>query len=118
MATRGKRSRKTSPARKARRPAPRKSAGRSRATRRGGARTRSARTAAAGSRTTARRNAPAMRSALRPIARMAAGWSPLRVVWRPAIAMATLPYRVYRVYRWAEAESDRSRGAGSVPTAY
>ena len=46
--------------------------------------------------------------ARRPIARMAAGWSTLRVVWRPAIAMATLPYRVYCVYRWAEAESARS----------
>jgi hypothetical protein len=42
----------------------------------------------------------------RPI--MAAGWSTLSVVWRPAIAVATLPYRVYRVYRWAEAEQARS----------
>lgn len=47
-------------------------------------------------------------TAARPIVRMAAGWSTLRVVWRPAIAMATLPYRVYRVYRWAEAERARS----------
>jgi hypothetical protein len=44
----------------------------------------------------------------RPSARMAAGWSTLRVVWRPAIAMAMLPYRVYRVYRWAEAEQARA----------
>jgi hypothetical protein len=36
------------------------------------------------------------------------GWATLHVVWRPAIAMATLPYRVYRVYRWAEAQSHRS----------
>jgi hypothetical protein len=47
-------------------------------------------------------------TAAHPMARMAAGWSTLRVVWRPAIAMATLPYRVYRVYRWAEAERARS----------
>ena len=42
------------------------------------------------------------------------GWSTLRVVWRPAIAMATLPYRVYRVYRWAEAESHRSSGGATT----
>jgi hypothetical protein len=54
------------------------------------------------------RRAAAMVQRVRPIARMAAGWSTLRVVWQPAIAMATLPYRVYRVYRWAEAESSRS----------
>jgi hypothetical protein len=42
---------------------------------------------------------------------LAPGWSPIRLVWKPAIAMATLPYRIYRVYRWAEAESHRSRGA-------
>jgi len=47
-------------------------------------------------------------TAAEPSARMAAGWSTLRVVWRPAIAMATLPYRVYRVYRWAEAEQARA----------
>jgi hypothetical protein len=41
----------------------------------------------------------------------------MRVVWRPAIAMATLPYRVYRVYRWAEAQSHRSGGAGSHASA-
>ena len=43
--------------------------------------------------------------------------STLRVVWRPAIAVATLPYRVYRVYRWAEAESHRSRAGGASATA-
>ena len=54
--------------------------------------------------TSARRPEPAAR----PSARMDAGWSTLRIVWRPAIAMATLPYRLYRVYRWAEAEQARA----------
>ena len=47
-------------------------------------------------------------AAARPGARLAAGWSTLQIVWRPALAMATLPVRVYRVYRWAEAEQARA----------
>jgi len=47
-------------------------------------------------------------AAARPTSRMGAGRSTLGIVWRPAIAVATLPYRVYRVYRWAEAEQARS----------
>ena len=110
MATRGKRSRKNPPARKARRPAPRKDA---RARRSAGAAARRQRPgpakAAVGRAAAARRvAAPVLSRSVRPISRMTAGWSTLRVVWRPAIAMATLPYRVYRVYRWAEAESSRS----------
>ena len=92
MATRRKSSRKPAAARKARRPAPRKAA-------------RARRIAAAPAE---RRAAPIVDRSVRPIIRMAAGWSTLRVVWRPAIAMATLPYRVSRVYRWAEAEQARS----------
>ncbi len=42
---------------------------------------------------------------------VAASWPTLRLVCGPAIAMATLPYRVYRVYRWAEAASLSSCGA-------
>lgn len=41
----------------------------------------------------------------------AAAWPAIQAfmpIWRPAIKMATLPYRVYRVYRWAEAQSDRA----------
>ena len=52
--------------------------------------------------------APRRTAGARPIARMSAGWSTLAIVWRPAVAVATLPYRVYRVYRWAEAEQARS----------
>jgi hypothetical protein len=105
MATRGKRSRKNPPARKARRPAPRKDRGRR---------------AAAGPAAVRRSAAPIPSRSVSPISRMApellwssAGWSTLRVFWRPAIAMATLPYRVYRVYRWAEAESSRSAAASN-----
>ncbi len=110
MATRGKSSRHHAPARKARRPAPRKDA---RARSAAGAAERrkhpGAAKAAVGRDAEARRAAaPVVSRSVRPISRMAAGWSTLRVVWRPAIAMATLPYRVYRVYRWAEAESSRS----------
>ena len=108
MATCGKRSRQNAPARKARRPAPRKDA---RARRAAGAAARRQRPGPAkvGRAAAARRGAaPAVSRSVRPISRMAAGWSTLRIVWRPAIAMATLPYRVYRVYRWAEAESSRS----------
>ena len=53
----------------------------------------------------------------RQIAASRSNLSTLRVVWRPAIAMATLPYRVYRVYRWAEAESHRSSAIGSPASA-
>ena len=55
-------------------------------------------------------------TASRRIAAVPANAGTLRVVWRPAIAMATLPYRVYRVYRWAEAQSQRG-SAGPVATA-
>ena len=117
MATRGKRSRKNASARKARRTAPRKST-RSRKSAAASARPRRAspiRSSAGASRTgaAARSAAPIVRRSIRPISRMAAGWSTLSVVWRPAISVATLPYRMYRVYRWAEAESSRSAFAAS-----
>ena len=116
MATRGKRSRKNASARKARRTAPRKST-RSRKSAAASARPRRAspaRSSAASARASAaaRSAAPIVRRSVRPIS-LAAGWSTLRVVWRPAISVATLPYRMYRVYRWAEAESSRSAFAAS-----
>jgi hypothetical protein len=104
MATRGKRSRKKASARRAGRPAARKA---TRARRAKGRRRLASRAPA---KAVAARLGAAVRSAapsVLPISRMAAGWSTLRLVWRPAISMATLPYRVYRVYRWAEAESSR-----------
>jgi len=119
MATRGKHSRTSAPARKARRPAPRKNTARRgpapQAKRRQAERAarRSRAESAATSQVVA---SSSSRRTLRPIVRMAAGWSTLRVVWRPAIAMATLPYRVYRVYRWAEAESHRTSGIGAPAT--
>ena len=108
MANRAKRSRKNPPARRARRPAPRKDARARRASATAERRQRPAAAKAAVRRAAARGGAALVMSrSVRPISRMT-GWSTLRVVWRPAIAMATLPYRVYRVYRWAEAESTRS----------
>jgi hypothetical protein len=65
--------------------------------------------------TSAGRTPALVRRSARSIPQRAAGWSTLRVVWRPALAMAMLPVRVYRVYRWAEAESSRS--AISAPPA-
>jgi len=117
MATRGKRSRKNASARKGRRTAARKTT-RSRKIAAASARPRRAspiRSSAGAARESdaVRRAAPIVRRSVRPISRVAAGWSTLRVVWRPAISMATLPYRVYRVYRWAEAESTRSAFAAS-----
>lgn len=126
MATRGKRplARKARPAaarknsgRRTRRAASRARA-RSASPKRPGSRSRQDGGAAkSGSRPVRRRATAESRVRLRPIVRMATGWSTLQVVWRPAIAMATLPYRVYRVYRWAEAESHRSRRAQSLPIA-
>jgi len=107
MATRGKRTIKRATARKTRRPASRKPAGR--------------RTSAAASkkmqaeRAASRRRAEAATNGR--IVAASSGWANLRVVWRPAIAMATLPYRVYRVYRWAEAESLRRSAGGPAATA-
>jgi hypothetical protein len=66
---------------------------------------------------TPREGNPRGSRAASPIAAASSSLSTIRVVWRPAIAMATLPYRVYRVYRWAEAESNRSSGAGSHASA-
>ena len=107
MATRGKSSGKRRPARKARRSAARKAtARRSTAPQ---TRARQAKRAAS------RRRAEAATG--RPIVATPSSWSTLRIVWRPAIAMATLPYRVYRVYRWAEAQSHRSSSVGSTATA-
>lgn len=103
MATRGKRTRKPAPARKIRRAAPKKTSAR----RKPAAQTRRAQAKPKRAASAARTRIPTSSTNL----------STLRVVWRPAIAMATLPYRVYRVYRWAEAESHRSGGAGSHASA-
>jgi hypothetical protein len=95
MATQAKRTRKQTTTRKTRRPAARRSVRSRRAPAAPPARARAVRAVA-------RTRAPA------PAPRLAAGWSTLRVMWRPAVAMATLPYRMYRVYRWAEAQSHRA----------
>ncbi len=117
MATRGKRSRKNASARKARRPAARKDTRARKAVAAVARRRRASRapSKAAAGRVGAvvRSAAPIVRRSVRPLSRMA-GWSTLRVVWQPAISMATLPYRVYRVYRWAEAESSRSAFASTA----
>jgi len=72
------------------------------------ARSTAARPASARSTAAARPASARSAAAARPATRLAAGWSTLQVVWRPALAMATLPVRVYRVYRWAEAEQARA----------
>jgi hypothetical protein len=107
MVTRGKRARRIAPGRKARRPAARNA---SRARRPASRADASA--AAAGARR-GRGLTAAVRRSVRALPQ--SGWSTLRVVWRPAIAMAMLPVRVYRVYRWAEAESIRSAISASAP---
>jgi hypothetical protein len=116
MTTRGKRSRKNASARKARRPVARKDTRARKAAAAVAARRRASQArpsaAAARAEAAARSDAPIVRRSISPIS---AGWSTLRVVWRPAISMATLPYRVYRVYRWAEAESSRSAVAAGAP---
>lgn len=118
MATQARRSRKTAPARRAERPAARNQARARKATapaaRRPG-RSRIAAKQAGPSSPSGRRAAELVSRSVRSIPQRAASWSTLRIVWRPAIAMAMLPYRVYRVYRWAEAESNRS--AISAPAA-
>ena len=130
MATRGKRSRKTVPARKARRPARGKHSARRTAAARArirqletGGRARAKSERRAGGRQAERAaSASAKRAQRAPGERRSSGqradsaaharilaassnWKTLRVVWRPALAVATLPYRVYR---WAEAASHRS----------
>jgi len=116
MATRGKRSRKNASALKARRPVARKDARARKAAAAVAGRRRASQArpsgAAARAGSTALGATPIVRRSIGPIS---AGWSTLRVVWRPAISMATLPYRVYRVYRWAAAESSRSAVAASAP---
>ena len=70
------------------------------------------RRAAASARSAVRRAAASTRSAaVAPASRLSAGWATLEVVFRPALAMATLPARMYRVYRWAEAEQARAAAA-------
>ena len=95
MATQAKRSRKQTTTRKTRRPAARRTARARKPSEASAASVRAARTLARS-------------SAAAPAVRTMAGWSTLGVMWRPALAMATLPYRLYRVYRWAEAESHRA----------
>jgi hypothetical protein len=116
MVTRGKRARRIAPGRKARRPAARNASRArrpaARAARRLGASRADASAAAAGARR-GRGLTAAVRRSVRALPQ--SGWSTLRVVWRPAIAMAMLPVRVYRVYRWAEAESIRSAISASAP---
>jgi hypothetical protein len=116
MATRTKRSRTKAGARKTRRASARKDtrarkAAAAVARPRRASRVRSNRPAA-GIGAAARSAAPIVRRSVRPIS---TGWSTLRVLWRPAISMATLPYRLVRVYRWAEAESSRSSAAIGAP---
>ncbi len=108
MATRGKRTRNTAPARKARRPAPKKTTAR----RSPAARSKRAQAKPKQAERAASRRRAESSAATRVIA-PSSGWTTLHVVWRPAIAMATLPYRMYRVYRWAEAQSYRSGAIGS-----
>jgi hypothetical protein len=95
MATQAKRSRKQTTTRKTRRPAARRTARARKPSEASAANVRVARTLARS-------------SAAAPAVRSMAGWSTLGVMWRPALAMATLPYRMYRVYRWAEAASHRA----------
>lgn len=61
------------------------------------------------------KRAGAARSASANVRRTPAKRAGIGRVWKPAIAMATLPFRLYRVYRWAEAEERRSSTTSVAP---